>query len=88
MKIAVIGTGYVGLVTGACIADMGNRVTCVDNKQDIVDKLNAGKATIYEPGLDSILQRNQRNQSALSGQRRSAPRQQPARSQERCCQLQ
>ena len=51
MKIAVIGTGYVGLVTGTCFAETGNEVTCVDIDQRKVDMLNNGQITIYEPGL-------------------------------------
>ncbi|NIL98753.1 MAG: nucleotide sugar dehydrogenase [Planctomycetales bacterium] len=58
MKIAVIGTGYVGLVTGTCFADSGNDVTCVDIDQDKVDQLNRGEVPIYEPGLAELIQRN------------------------------
>jgi UDPglucose 6-dehydrogenase len=58
MKIAVVGTGYVGLVTGTCFAETGNDVTCVDIDQQKVDKLRAGEITIYEPGLDEIFLRN------------------------------
>ena len=54
MKIAVIGTGYVGLVTGTCFAETGNEVTCVDIDQRKVDMLNNGQITIYEPGLEKI----------------------------------
>ena len=53
MKIAVIGTGYVGLVTGTCFAETGNDVTCVDIDQSKVDRLNGGEITIYEPGLEN-----------------------------------
>ena len=59
MKIAVIGTGYVGLVTGTCFAETGNQVTCVDIDQRKVESLKGGKLTIYEPGLDVIFHRNQ-----------------------------
>lgn len=52
MKIAVVGTGYVGLVTGTCFAETGNNVTCVDIDKGKVDKLNSGRITIYEPGLE------------------------------------
>jgi len=58
MKIAVIGTGYVGLVTGTCFAETGNKVVCVDIDQAKVDKLNAGQLTIYEPGLEKLFLRN------------------------------
>lgn len=58
MKIAVVGTGYVGLVTGTCFAETGNDVTCIDIDQQKVDKLHAGEITIYEPGLDEIFLRN------------------------------
>ncbi|RYY87688.1 MAG: UDP-glucose/GDP-mannose dehydrogenase family protein [Chitinophagaceae bacterium] len=58
MKIAVVGTGYVGLVTGTCFAETGNKVTCVDIDQEKVDKLSNGRITIYEPGLEKIFQRN------------------------------
>lgn len=58
MKIAVIGTGYVGLVTGTCFAETGNTVTCVDNNLGKVKKLSAGKITIYEPGLEKLFIRN------------------------------
>jgi len=58
MKIAVIGTGYVGLVSGTCFAETGNIVTCVDIDQVKVDKLSSGQITIYEPGLEKIFMRN------------------------------
>ncbi|MEY3178863.1 MAG: hypothetical protein RJB42_1104 [Bacteroidota bacterium] len=58
MKIAVIGTGYVGLVTGTCFAETGNEVTCVDIDQRKVDMINNGQITIYEPGLEKIFLRN------------------------------
>jgi UDPglucose 6-dehydrogenase len=58
MKIAIVGTGYVGLVTGTCFAEMGNSVTCVDIDKDKVGKLSAGQITIYEPGLEKIFLRN------------------------------
>lgn len=60
MKIAVIGTGYVGLVTGTCFAETGNTVTCVDIDKNKVDKLSSGKITIYEPGLEKLFLRNQK----------------------------
>lgn len=58
MKIAVVGTGYVGLVTGTCFAETGNDVTCVDVDASKVEKLKKGKMTIYEPGLDVLFDRN------------------------------
>src|SRR5258708_12002782 len=58
MKISVVGTGYVGLVTGTCFAETGNAVTCVDIDAEKVAKLSAGKITIYEPGLDILFDRN------------------------------
>ena len=60
MKIAVIGTGYVGLVTGTCFAETGNKVTCVDIDESKINKLNSGKLTIYEPGLEKLFLRNQK----------------------------
>lgn len=58
MKIAVIGTGYVGLVTGTCFAESGVNVVCVDNDQKKVDGLRKGQIPIYEPGLEPVLKRN------------------------------
>ena len=58
MKIAVVGTGYVGLVTGTCFAETGNDVTCVDIDKTKVDKLSSGQITIYEPGLEKLFLRN------------------------------
>ena len=60
MKIAVVGTGYVGLVTGTCFAETGNEVVCVDINQAKVDMLNAGKMPIYEPDLDTLFERNKK----------------------------
>src|SRR5690606_15924749 len=58
MKIAVIGTGYVGLVTGTCLAETGNNVTCVDIVEEKVEKMKNGIMPIYEPGLDILFNRN------------------------------
>ena len=58
MKIVVIGTGYVGLVTGTCFAETGNDVTCVDIDANKIKKLTEGQITIYEPGLNKIFLRN------------------------------
>ncbi|MCR5563397.1 MAG: UDP-glucose/GDP-mannose dehydrogenase family protein [Desulfovibrio sp.] len=58
MKLCIVGTGYVGLVSAACFAEMGNSVTCVDVNPTVVDRLNAGSVHIYEPGLAPMVQRN------------------------------
>ncbi|MBH2003254.1 MAG: UDP-glucose/GDP-mannose dehydrogenase family protein [Sphingobacteriia bacterium] len=58
MRIAVVGTGYVGLVTGTCFSETGNKVTCIDIDQSKVNKLSGGEITIYEPGLEKIFLRN------------------------------
>jgi UDPglucose 6-dehydrogenase len=58
MDIAIVGSGYVGLVTGACFADVGHNVVCVDNDRKKVDSLRKGYIPIYEPGLEEIVQRN------------------------------
>jgi UDPglucose 6-dehydrogenase len=62
MKIAVVGTGYVGLVTGTCFAETGNDVICVDIDKGKVDKLTNGQITIYEPGLEKLFLRNLREE--------------------------
>lgn len=64
MKIAVVGTGYVGLVTGTCLADTGNQVICVDINEKKVEMMKNGQVPIYEPGLESLFHRNI-NQSRL-----------------------
>ncbi len=58
MKVAVIGTGYVGLVAGSCLAEVGNRVTCVDVDREKVARLNVGEVPIHEPGLDPLISGN------------------------------
>src|SRR5437879_8206429 len=58
MDIAIIGSGYVGLVTGACFADVGHNVICVDNDEEKIKTLQAGRLPIYEPGLEEIVHRN------------------------------
>ena len=58
MKISIVGSGYVGLVTGACLADLGFRVVLVDVVADKVEKINRGIAPVYEEGLDRMLKKN------------------------------
>jgi len=58
MKLCMIGTGYVGLVSGTCFADIGNQVYCVDNDEKKINKLNSGISPIYEPGLDELIKKN------------------------------
>src|SRR5512146_387448 len=58
MKISVIGTGYVGLVTGTCLAESGNNVLCMDIDKQKIDLLNSGVVPIYEPGLEELIKRN------------------------------
>jgi len=58
MRVTIIGTGYVGLVSGACIADFGHQVTCVDKDSTKIASLNAGEIPIFEPGLGDIVRSN------------------------------
>lgn len=58
MRLTIFGSGYVGLVTGACMAEMGNQVLCYDIDADKIDRLNRGEVPIYEPGLDAYIERN------------------------------
>ncbi|WP_129727565.1 UDP-glucose dehydrogenase family protein [Ectobacillus funiculus] len=58
MKVTVVGTGYVGLVTGTCLSEIGHTVTCIDIDQSKVNKMRAGVSPIYEPGLDELMKRN------------------------------
>ena len=65
MKLCMIGTGYVGLVSGVCFSDVGNKVYCVDRDKKKIDLLNNGKIPIYEPGLEEILKRNYRQKRLI-----------------------
>jgi len=58
MKIAIVGSGYVGLVTGACFAEVGHEVVCIDNDDRKIKALRSGRIPIYEPGLEQLVQRN------------------------------
>ena len=60
MRIAMIGAGYVGLVSGVCFSDFGHDVICVDKDPSKIDRLNAGEVPIYEPGLDALLAKTSR----------------------------
>ena len=63
MKLCMIGTGYVGLVSGVCFSDIGNTVYCVDKDQKKIDLLNKGIIPIFEPGLEEILKRTEMTSS-------------------------
>src|SRR6202042_1230517 len=58
MRVTIFGSGYVGLVTGACLADAGNHVVCVDVDAGKIERLNRGEIPIHEPGLDALVKRN------------------------------
>jgi UDPglucose 6-dehydrogenase len=73
LNISIIGTGYVGLVSGTCFAEMGNQVICVDNSPEKLAKLKKAEVTIYEPGLDTIFQRNiAKNRLSFTGDLKEA----------------
>ncbi|MEM0951227.1 MAG: UDP-glucose/GDP-mannose dehydrogenase family protein [Cyanobacteria bacterium P01_H01_bin.74] len=65
MRVCVIGTGYVGLVTGTCLAEMGNHVICIDNNLEKVKSLQAGQVPIYEPGLEELIQSNTKEERLI-----------------------
>ena len=65
MNITITGTGYVGLVTGVCLSDVGHRITCFDIDKRKISLLNNGQSPIYEPGLEELIQRNS-NEGRLS----------------------
>ena len=65
MKLCMIGTGYVGLVSGVCFSDLGNTVYCVDKDKNKIDLLNKGIVPIFEPGLDEILKRNSKQKRLI-----------------------
>ena len=81
MKIAMIGTGYVGLVSGVCFSDFGHSVICVDKNPEKVALLEVGKVPIYEPGLEDLMTRNVAagRLSFTGGTARFAFRHRPAR---------
>ena len=68
MKLCMIGTGYVGLVSGTCFSDLGNKVYCVDKNIDKIKKLNLSITPIYEPGLDELIKKNHSDGTARSRQ--------------------
>ena len=58
MNITIIGSGYVGLVTGVCLSDAGHKVICIDKDKNKIDSLSEGRIPIYEPGLDNLVRKN------------------------------
>jgi UDPglucose 6-dehydrogenase len=60
-KIAVVGTGYVGLVTGVCLSEIGHTVTCIDVDKNKIEQMKSGKSPIYEPGLEELMLKNVEN---------------------------
>jgi UDPglucose 6-dehydrogenase len=74
MRITIVGTGYVGLVAGACFADWGHHVTCVDLDSERVELLKRGGIPIYEPGLDAVVSRGSRLAASVYDDLRKGPR--------------
>ena len=66
MKLVIVGTGYVGLVSGACFAEFGYKTICVDKDKDRIEKLNSGKCPFYEPGMDDLLSKHLKNTKLLT----------------------
>jgi UDPglucose 6-dehydrogenase len=66
MKIVVVGTGYVGLVTGACLSEVGTDVICIDVNEEKINNLQKGILPIYEPGLEDIVERNFKKEGCIS----------------------
>ena len=65
MNLCMIGTGYVGLVSGTCFADLGNKVFCIDKDKEKISKLNNGISPIYEPGLNELIKKNKKVQKLV-----------------------
>lgn len=65
MRIAIVGSGYVGLVSGTCFAEMGIKVTCIDTNPEKIERLQNGKVPIYEPELDTLIQKNMRDRKSV-----------------------
>jgi UDPglucose 6-dehydrogenase len=73
MRIAIVGVGYVGLVTGVCFAEMGNTVTCIDVDKKKIQNLNKGINIIYEPSLDSMIEKNLKKNSLFFTAKQEPP---------------
>ena len=65
MKIAIIGAGYVGLVSGTCLSELGHTVVCIDNVKEKINKLKKGRVPIYEPGLEALIKKNVKKKRLL-----------------------